>query len=250
MREQKYRPRETASDVRSPLPLVGWALVVGSLISYSYLLFPLKLLDADWEFATMGPLVDNSLLCLLGMGLVFYNRQQVLILQHLIAMRALLVVGCIVSMVYLAMIPLAVSNERRLEEKMNSQYVQTQASYAERWEKIEDTLKRVKSIPDLKSVCSMLNLTPSPEDRKLLRLDDDYDQLRKWTERQIRAGLFEQKEEAMRQHERRLARLQKDGLRIIAGAGLAAVCYLLLCSMNFDLFREHVTDPENPRREN
>jgi hypothetical protein len=250
MLEQQYRPREPVSEPRSPLPLVGWALVIGSLISYGYLLIPLKLMDADWEFSTMGPLVDNSLLCLMGMGLVFYDRPQVLGLQKLVALRGLLVLGVLLGFIYLLMVPLALSNERRLEVKQDSQFASARALYADRVEKIQGALKNVKTIQDLKTLGSMLNFVPSTGERRALRLDEDFDRLRQWMELKIRTGLNNQKAEAQQEHERNLARLQKDGIHIIAGATLAAVCYWLLCSMNFVLFREHVAEPGNPRREN
>jgi len=249
MHEPKYRPSEPLTDLPNPFPLVGWSLVIGSLISYGYLLIPLQLMNAGWEFETMGPLVDNSLLCLLGMGLVFYERPQVMGIQKLVALRALVLLSGLLGLLYLLMIPLALSNERRLEAKQDLQFSTMGAFYADRAQKIQSTLKNIKTIGELKTLGGMLNFVPTSEDVKVLRLDEDFEQLQKWTERQIKAGLNDQKAESMQQHERILAKLQKDGIRIIAGASLATVCYWLFCSMNWVLFREHVVEPDNPERE-
>jgi 4-amino-4-deoxy-L-arabinose transferase-like glycosyltransferase len=230
--------------------LVGWALIIGSIISYGYLLFPVRFFEAAWEFETMGALVDNSLLCLLGMGLVFHAREPVLKMQKLIALRVLLAVGCLVGLAYLMMVPLALSNERRLGETLAQQSAATGDLYADRLAKIQATLKKVKTIQELKTLGTMLNFVPTPTEIKELRLDEDFDRLQQWSERQINSRLNKQKQEAQQLIERNLAKLQKDCIRIVAGAILAAICYLLLFSMNLALFREYVVEPENPRREN
>ena len=182
------------------------------------------------------------------MGFIFYKREQSLEFQKLITLRVLLILGCLIGLCYLAMVPLALSDQRRLETKLDRQFAATGALYSDRAEKMQNTLKNVKTIQDLKALGGMLNLIPTPGERKALRLDDDFDQLQSWTSRQIKDGLNHQKNEVMEQHERELAKLQKDAIRIIAGAALAAICYFLLCSMNFVLFREHVPEQENPRR--
>jgi len=248
--EKKYRPLEVQPALSNPLPLAGWALVIGSLISYAYLLLPPRLMDVEWEFETMEPLVNNSLLALLGMALVLHGRAPVVDWQKLVTLRCLLVFSLLLGIFYLLMVPLAFSDEQRLESKQDSQLNEAQVSLKERMSKVEVTMKKVSTLKDLQALGAMLNFVPPEAQRKELKLDEDFDALQKWTKNQMLFFFHEQAQQVKAQHDRNILQFEKKSLRIMAGAILAAFCYFALVSMNFGLFRQHVTEPAVPQSEN
>jgi ABC-type multidrug transport system fused ATPase/permease subunit len=248
--EQKYRPLEVQPAPTNPLPLAGWALVIGSLITYAYLLAPLRLMDADWEFETMSAVVDNSLLALLGMALVFHGRAPALALQKLIAMRALLVLSMILGIFYLLIIPLAYSDSQRLEGRQDEQFKEAQYNQKMRQSKFEEGLKKITTIKDLQALGTMLKLAPSDAQSKELKLDEDFGALLKWTKTQVHASFNEQFAQVRNQHDLAISRVDSGSFRIMAGAGLAAICYFVLFSMNTGLFHRHIAEPLMPPREN
>jgi len=241
-----HRPAEYQPPPTNPLPLAGWALIAGSVIYTVYVMAPPRFMDARWEFDAMGLLANNSLLPLLGIALVLHGRQPVVGLQRLVAYRLLLAACLVMAALSLFMIPLAAGDERTLISAANGEMAGAEAAQAERNRKVGNLIDGAKTIQDLAAMGAMLSLAPTPEERRLLHLDDHFDAFKTWTQRRVQTALDEQRARAFEQYHQRITGLQKDLARIIAVNLLIASCYLVLAIGNWGLFRPHV--PNEPTR--
>lgn len=237
--DQMHRPAEYQPAPSSPLPLAGWALIIGSIIYTVYVMAPPRFMDSRWEFDVMGMLANNSLLPLLGIALVLHGREPVIGLQKLVAFRVLLTACFILVVLSLMMIPLAASDQQRLTFAARGEMAGLQAAQSDRDQKIEKMIDRASTVQDLAAMGAMLNLAPTPDERRTLHLDDDFDALKKWTRNHVEAGLADQRNQAVEQYQRRLTGLEKDLVRIIAVNLLTAGCYFVLGFKNLGLFRAH-----------
>jgi len=239
--DQMYRPAEYQSAPFNPLPLAGWALIAGSIIYTVYVIAPPRFLDPRWEFDTMGLLANNSLLPLLGISLVLYGRQPAISLQNLIAYRGLLIACFSLVALSLLMIPLAVGDQRRLTSAANTEMAGLMAAQTDREMKIEKLIDGAKTIQDLTAMGSMVNMPPTPEERRVQHLDENFDAFKNWTQRRMQGALAEQRMRTVEQYQERLTGLEKDLVRIVAVNLLTAFCYLLLGVRNLGVFGRHVT---------
>jgi hypothetical protein len=199
-------------------------------------------MDARWEFDTMGLLLDNAFLPLLGMALVMHGRQLVIGQQALIAFRVLLVLCFFLAALFALLIPAAASDAQRLVYLQDNEFAASGAARANREEKIFKMVDGAKTMQELKAMGAALNLAPTLEQSRLLHLDENFDAFKKWTQNQVRAGLAEQQKRVEEQHRQIIAGLQKGCLRLLAGNILVAFCYVALAFKNLGLFRAHVVE--------
>ena len=177
--DQMYRPAEYQPPPFNPLPLAGWALIVGSAIYTLYVMVPPRFLDPQWEFDAMGMLANNSLLPLLGIALVLHGRDPVIGLQKLVVFRLLLIVCFTLAALNLFLIPLAAGDERRLTSAAQGEMATVQAAQTVRDKRIEKLINGAATIQDLTSMGAMLNLAPTPDERRVQHLDDNLDTFKK-----------------------------------------------------------------------
>jgi len=244
--EQDYQPYNIHSEPPSSVSLVGWALVAGSLATFSYIIFPPRLMEPQWEFQTMMAFVDNSLLPLLGIALALYGRPLVINWLKLLGMRFLLVFTLALALLYIGFLPLAVHDMQRLQDKMNHQIVAAEAIQSDHIRKLDHALSKAVTMPELQILCVFLTLTPALEQRRTANPKEPFEATRTWLQTRIHSDEHEGTRFAREAFKRDHSRLIKDTVKIGCGATLAAICYIVLLISHRDLLRKHVPSPDSP----
>lgn len=103
------------------LHLLGYGLLVFSLLDYIYIIFPLRFTDPNWELQTIGSLVDHAAIPLLGLMLVFYRHQGFISKNQKAFLGFLSWVSLLVGLIYLLLIPLGIIDTGRIYHANNTQ---------------------------------------------------------------------------------------------------------------------------------
>lgn len=111
----------------SLLHLLGYGLLVFSLLDYIYIIIPPRFTDPNWELQTIGALVDHAAIPLLGLMLVFYRHQGLIGKRQKTFLGFLSWVSLLVGLIYLLMIPLGIIDTGRVYHANNAQ-IDTQFS--------------------------------------------------------------------------------------------------------------------------
>lgn len=101
------------------LRLVGYGLLVMTLINVLFLLIPLHLMNPLWEFQTMGAIVDRIPVALLGMVLVYYGEKGDRNPTETIILKGLSSFSLVAAMLLLLMIPLNISSSVQVYNQQN-----------------------------------------------------------------------------------------------------------------------------------
>ena len=239
--DKLYHPVQLQPEPPDVLRLAGWALVAGSLAAFAYILLPPRLMDPEWEFVAMTQMADNALLPLLGVALVLHGRKPRVLRRELIAFRVLLAITLGLGLFFLAMVPLAVTDSERLEEKVDRQLEIADNNEAIRQTKVEKQFKRATTVQELRVLGIMLNLKPAPQDAVSPQAEE-FEALRKRLREQLAFTHTEQVRQTREQRDAAHARIAKDAVKIITFALVAAVFYLRLGFVNLGLFRPHCVE--------
>lgn len=102
------------------LPLIGYFIVLMSIIDISFILLPLQLQNPAWELATVGSLADNFWAMLIGFGFIlttFFDEDLSLVKSIEITIITILRWFLLIyGIVFILTIPLVFANTNRLAD--------------------------------------------------------------------------------------------------------------------------------------
>ena len=98
----------------SILRLVGYGLLLITVVNISFLLIPLQLMNPLWEFQTVGAVVERIPFILLGIVLVCYGETSNRASIELSVLKCLSWFSLISAMVLLLVIPLNINNSLKV----------------------------------------------------------------------------------------------------------------------------------------
>jgi len=241
----KLRPFYPESVPASSLSLAGWALFTGSMAAFLYICLPTRLTETEWELIVMGRLIDNSLIPLLGIALIFHGRESFLPRLHLVVYRLLLLVALALGVFYLAMIPLALRDSERMSRTLNGRLLSAEAARDEQLKKVDKVLGKATTVQELQMLCVLINLSPAIDQRRTVFPTESFEETRKWLWKKILSSQQEQSRLARDLLQRNKTELTKDSVKINVGAALASLFYLLFVMTHWGVFRSHV-EAEQP----
>ena len=239
--EPHLRPFQVQAEPPNSLRIAGWAFTVGSLAAFTYILFPLRLMDPEWEFAAMAQLTDNAMLPLLGIALVLHGRTSRVTPRELACFRGLVVYALALGLLFAGLIPLAVTDSELLEGKLETQLLEMDRSEAIRMAKVEKQLAKAGTIQELRVLGIMLSLKPALGEPPA-NPAEELRVFRKRLQEQIDFTHTEHVKQSRERHALAWARIVKDSIKIIVVGLLASVFYFWLGFKNAGLFRAHGPD--------
>ena len=108
------------------LNLLGYGLLLLALLDYFYILWPLRLTDPHWEFQTIGRMVEQVPVVLIGLVLIFVRKaddQPISPLERwVLSLFSWLALG--LGLLYLLMIPLGIADSWRIHHMAQTQVTQ------------------------------------------------------------------------------------------------------------------------------
>jgi hypothetical protein len=155
------------------LHFVGYILLIFSFIDYLSILIPPRLTDPNWEFQSIGQLVDHVWAPLLGLTFLFLqNKSSIVGVRQLTFLRFLSWVALPIGILYLLLLPLGINNSLTLYKSINAQFTNQQAQQQEQIQKVVETLNKITSTQELNNLAMSLNIqneviaSQSPKDLK------------------------------------------------------------------------------------
>lgn len=239
----RWVPLQVQPEPPDVLRLAGWAFIAGSLVVFAYILLPPQPMDAEWEFSAMLRLTDNALLPLLGLALVLHGRSQELVRWQLTAFRALVVFALGLALFFLALVPLAAGDARRVEAVARNRIVVEGNSWGGRMRKVEKQVRQATSLDQLRVLGMLLAIKPAPPE-KAQSPSAEIESLRKRLGEQIAFTRADEARKLLEQHEAVKMQIAKDRLKVVAMSILASWFYFCIGLRNIGLFRQYVLEPE------
>jgi len=138
------------------LHLVGYALLLLALFDFAAILYPPDLTNPNWEFQTMGQLVERVPVPLLGFLLVFYRTQGQVNRREIHLLRLLSWLALLLGVLYLAMVPLGVLDTKRIYEQDKNQIREQVASQTDPIEQVESQLEQAQSRSQIQTILNAI----------------------------------------------------------------------------------------------
>jgi uncharacterized protein YjgD (DUF1641 family) len=140
-----------------PLHWIGYGLLVLSLISLVDMLVPTDFMNPVWEFQTMGSIIEQSPLILVGLFMAFLVDRDRLTKWDKLVLKCLSWLALAVALTYLLMIPLCVADAVRVHRQSNQQIATEFSENRESIQQIKDKLNQSKTIGELEQLISSLD---------------------------------------------------------------------------------------------
>jgi len=104
--------------------LVGYIILLLTLLDYVFLLFPFQLFEPNWAYNISGNLVENVWAFLLGFLLIFYRRDQELIRPREFTLLSLLSwLTLVIGIGYFLITPVIIGNAFRINRSQQAQAI-------------------------------------------------------------------------------------------------------------------------------
>ncbi|MDM9383289.1 HpsJ family protein [Chlorogloeopsis sp. ULAP01] len=141
------------------LRVIGYALLIFTLIDYCAALIPPRLTDPSWEFQVIGRLVDIVWAPLLGMTFIFlYNRKTIVSYRQLSILRFFSWSALFLGIAYILMLPLVINNSLTLYRNINNQFTLQQVQQQEQLQQLTTKVNTLNSAQELNNLAKILNL--------------------------------------------------------------------------------------------
>jgi hypothetical protein len=202
------------------LRLTGYILLALSALDMIAVLVPPGFFNPEWEFKTIGHLVERVPVPLIGLALVFYGGLRYRRPLEKFCLRPLALLAIAAGIGYLLLVPLTISNSFRVSQANQEQQIQQLDQQLSRFRRLEQQLGTASS-GQLATMMAQLNLAPpakgqSPEDLKAKVV----------TQLNQNQGAVIQQSEA----NQRIQRQQhvKNSVKWVLGALLSGTCLIYL----------------------
>ena len=140
----------------SLMHLLGYGLLVFALLDYMYILIPPRFTDPNWEFQTIGGLVEHAAIPLLGLMLVFYRHQGYIGKREKNLLGLLSWVSLLVGLLYLLMIPLGIVDTGRIYHAANGQIAAQISQQRQQFQQIRGRLNQATTDEQIKQSVAAL----------------------------------------------------------------------------------------------
>jgi hypothetical protein len=127
------------------LRLTGYVLLSLSALDVATIVLPPDVFNPQWEFDTLGRLVERVPVPLIGLALVFYGGLRYRRPLEKLCLRPLALITVGVGVCYLLMIPLGISNSIRLQHLAQTQESVLQDQQRSRYRQLEQQITDASS---------------------------------------------------------------------------------------------------------
>lgn len=150
----------------SILHLIGYCLLGLTLFDVIEVLVPPRFLNPEWEFQTIGALVERVAVPLLGLGLVFFGEEDSRTIWEGLVLKFLSWVSLVTGVVFLLLAPLLFVDMSRLNEQINYQVNVQGPPQLQQLEQVEKQLREATTDKDIESIVSRLKIQGLPPNIK------------------------------------------------------------------------------------
>ncbi|MEO0373333.1 MAG: HpsJ family protein [Cyanobacteria bacterium P01_A01_bin.17] len=203
------------------LRLTGYVLLALSAFDVATIMLPPDFFNPQWEFYTLGKLVDKVPVPLIGLALVFYGGLRYRRPLEKLCLRPLALITVIVGVGYLLLIPLGISNSIRLQHLNRAQQSLQQNEQKSRYRQLEQQIQdaspdRVLPLARRWRLVSAEAGQDAPEDVKAKALS------------QLQKNQTLQQQQSLAADKTKQQQHLKNSIKWIVGALLAGSCLIYL----------------------
>jgi hypothetical protein len=204
------------------LRIVGYGLLLLSLIDFIALFIPVRLMDPVWELKTIGALVERAVVPLIGVALVFYREIEDRVKFGFLCLKVISWATTGVGILYFLLPPLLILNTARLSNQLTAQLNTQVEQRSAQLEFLAARLQQVNAEQDLRTLASRLNnpildaavqTKTAPEIKQLLL--NEVNQAKPRVRKEVEASMAE----------RRFG-IFKDTFRLLLGSLIAGILFL------------------------
>lgn len=156
--------RAYASQSRS-ITLVRWlgySLLLLALLDLGAILTPLKLMNPQWEFYSIGAIVERIPVPLIGFIMVYWGEQDYRRLRERLILKGLTWLSLILALILLAFIPLCVVNSFRIYNTQIQEINAFQGQNLALIQQLENKLSAAASVDEFQSLLNRSLKTRTP----------------------------------------------------------------------------------------
>jgi hypothetical protein len=160
------QPIDNEWSSSSIIRTIGYCLVVLALFDLVHLLVPPRFLNPEWEFQTIGGLVERVPVPLLGLALVFFGETDSRSMWEGLVLKFLSWVSLVTGVVFLLLAPLLFVDMSRLNEQINYQVNVQGPPQLRQLEQIEKQLRKATTDKNIENVVTRLKIQGLPPNIK------------------------------------------------------------------------------------
>jgi len=210
------------------MPVIGYGVFFTSFADFLNVLFPLQLFNPDWELQTVGALISQSCILLIGMGLIcsryFTENQQGTRLIEFLLLKFIRWFFLSLAILYLFLAPLVVMNSFRVSNKIIEQVAQKQNARTTAIDQIQNQSSKMTNPSQLRALAQSIDMKKD----EIARLSDE--QLPASIRQQLSAVKSQIEKEAAIARQNQLHKLWQNCVRMILAQLLLVFTSILIWS--------------------
>jgi hypothetical protein len=219
------------------MPVIGYGIFFTSLTDFLNTLFPLQFFNPDWELQTIGTLISQSCILLIGMGFIcsryFTENQKDARFIEFLLLKFLRWFFLILAILYLFLAPLVVLNSFRMTTQIRQQVAQKQNATITEIDKIQNQSSKITNSDQLRALAQSININalaklPNINKVDITRLSDK--QLPDSIQQQLSVVKSQIKKEAAIARRNQLQKLWQNSIRMIFSQILLAFTFIIIWS--------------------
>jgi hypothetical protein len=148
----------------TPLRLLGYVLVILSVLDIAALLIPPQFLNSGWEFQLFGQLIERIPIPLLGLAFIFIGAKENRPEWEFPLLKLISWLTLVISILYFLMMPLSVRNTLRINRQSAAQAQAQIEQIVTQVDPVRQALKQIQTPEQLAAFLSQQSgRTVSPE---------------------------------------------------------------------------------------
>ncbi|GAC1477440.1 MAG: hypothetical protein NVS2B14_19010 [Chamaesiphon sp.] len=165
-----YFTKTVESDSYFLVHLIGYALLIFSLIDFGDILLPPHFANPFWEYQTIGALVEHVVVPLTGFLFVFYRPESSSGKREKTLLSLLSWVSLLIGLFFILLLPLTMADTWRIHESIKAQAASQTSQQIERLEQVKKQLQLAKSNEEIDSL--LASLSPQGRSHKIENYQD------------------------------------------------------------------------------
>lgn len=142
--------------------LVGYAFLILFALDLAEILIPPQFLNPEWEFQTLGTIVERVAIPFIALILIFHGGNYLRKGWEFVALPSLSWLSLLVGILFLLFVPLGIINTIRIDTLTNKQITKATNQRLEVLKQVETRLKDVQNKQDMQVLISQLNSGNAP----------------------------------------------------------------------------------------
>jgi hypothetical protein len=151
-----YLSRRVQKRSQLLVRLLGYGLLVFSLIDYIDIFIPSRFTDPAWEFQMIGSLVEHAVVPFMGLTFVFYRHEGYIGKLERNLLRFLSWFSLLLGLLYLLVLPLGVADTWRIYHGIDTQITAQISQQSQQLQQLKSKLNQATTDEQIKQLITSL----------------------------------------------------------------------------------------------